>query len=198
MRDSQRSKVYAAQNVLHWVFDSAEKTGNPMVTVNNVTVTLPPEAKFACVDSIQTYVNRVMFMPAVESYKRFVPQVRERKGTTKAHYQAGTIAIPIHRDGKWALREVVVLHELAHHLAPGDQHGPGFVSTFLTLLGVVMGPEVELIARMIFTDNGVKTAPTPKEVKGAGHENPQAGRAAATQGRQDRPDPTRAGDSGAA
>lgn len=167
MRDSQRAKVYAAQNILHWLFDSAVQTGNPCVTVNGVTVTLPPEAKFACVPSIQTYVNRVMFMPGIEEFKRFTPKVRHRKGTTKAHYQAGTIAVPTDREGSWALRELVVLHELAHHLAPGDQHGPMFVSTFLTLLGVVMGPEVELIGRMVFIDNGVATTPAPKEVKGA-------------------------------
>lgn len=158
MRDSQRGKVYGAQNVLHWLFDSAAKTGNPMVTVNGVTVTLPPEARFACVDSIQAYVTKVMFMPQIEARRRFTPQVRERRGTTKAHYQGGTIAVPMQREGKWAQRELVILHELAHHLAPGEQHGPGFVSTFIELLGVVMGPEVELIARMVFTDNGVKAA----------------------------------------
>lgn len=151
MRDFQKSKVYAAQNVMHWLFDTAAETGNPMVTVNNVTVTLPPEAKFACTDSIQSYVDRVVEM--VDS-DRPAPTVRARKGATKAHYQAGTIAIPLHREGRWALREMVVLHELAHHLAH-DGHGPNFASKFLMLLGVVMGPEAELVGRMVFIDNGV-------------------------------------------
>lgn len=159
MRDSQRSKVYAAQNVLHWLFDSTVQTGNPMVTINGVTVTLPPEAKFACLDSIQAYLTKVMHLPPVEAYKRFTPVVRQRRSAKKAHYQAGTIAVPIQREGKWAQRELVVLHELAHHLAPGDQHGPMFALTFISLLGAVMGPEVELIARMVFIDNGVKIIP---------------------------------------
>lgn len=174
MRDSQRSKVYAAQNVLHWLYESAEATGNPVVTVNGVTVTLPPEARFACVQSMQDYITKVMHLPPIEAYKRFTPVIRERKGTTKAHYQSGTIAIPIHRQGRWAQRELVLLHELAHHLAPGDQHGPTFVSTFLTLLGAVMGPEVELVARMVFIDNGVKTAPPPIKGEGSSRENPKA------------------------
>lgn len=175
MRDNQRSKVYAAQNILHWLFDSAVQTGNPMVTVNGVTVTLPPESRFACVDSIQVYVTRVMQMSSIASqYKRFTPVVRERKGTKKAHYQGGTIAIPLSREGKWAQREMVILHELAHHLAPGAGHGPEFVSAFLTLLGVVMGPEAELVARMVFIDNEVQTSPAPLKGEGSRRENPKA------------------------
>jgi putative metallohydrolase (TIGR04338 family) len=174
VRDTQRSKVYSAQNVLHWLFDSAVQTGNPVVTINGVTVTLPPEAKFGCVNSIQTYLNRVMQMPDIAKHRRFTPTVRERKGTTKAHYQSGTIAIPVHRDGKWAMREMVVLHELAHHLAPGDRHGPGFVAVFLSLLGTVLGPEAELVARMVFIDNGVQTSPAALRSEGSRREDPKA------------------------
>lgn len=159
MRDSQRGKLYAAENVLHWMYDAAEQTGNPVVTVGGVTVTLPPEAKFACVDSIQAYLDRVCALPAVrEAFPALslsVPTVRHRKGTRKATYQAGTIAIPTDRDGKWAMRELVVLHELAHHFALGDGHGPRFASTYLAVMGAVLGPEVELIGRMVFIDNGV-------------------------------------------
>lgn len=162
-RDSQKAKVYSAQNVLHWLYESAEQNGNPVVTVNGVTVTLPPEAKFASVESIQSYVERVLALPAIrEAYPALslsVPTVRHRKGTTKAHYSAGEIAIPTDRGGKWAMRELVVLHELAHHLAILDGHGPRFAATLLTLVGAVMGPEIELIGRMVFDDNGVDAKP---------------------------------------
>ena len=43
----------------------------------------------------------------------------------------------------WALRELVVLHEVAHHLCDSDPpHGPEFVATFCELAAAVMGPEV--------------------------------------------------------
>lgn len=166
-KDSQRGRVYEAENALHWLYNGVEQTGNPVVTVNGVTVTLPPEAKFANVDSIQTYVNRVMALPGVvhQFGHRPPPRVRERRGSTKAHYCAGVIAIPMDRLGKWAQRELVVLHELAHHLAPGDGHGPRFVSASLVLFGAALGPEVELIGRMIYADNEVKTSSGVKNKK---------------------------------
>ncbi len=161
MRDYQRGRLYAAENVLHWFYDTAGQTGNPMVTINGVTVTLPPEAKFASVDSIQAYIDRVLRMPGIRKAFGPVspPRVCPRRGATKAHYCAGSIFIPIGMDGKWAQRELVILHELAHHIAAGDGHGPRFADTFLTLLGMVLGPEVELIGRMTFADNAVKAAP---------------------------------------
>jgi putative metallohydrolase (TIGR04338 family) len=162
-RDSQKSKVYAAENVISRFYDTATKTGNPVVNVNGVTVTLPPEAKFASVESIQRYVEQVLAMPAIrEAHPTMalsVPTVRHRKGTRIAHYQNGEIAIPTDRAGSWAMRELVVLHELAHHLAFGDGHGPRFVSTLLHMMGVVLGPEVELIARMTFADCEVNAVP---------------------------------------
>lgn len=163
MRDNQKSKVYASEGAVARLYDTAVQTGNPVVTVNGVTVTLPPEAKFASVESIQSYVERVLALPAIRAtypaLSLSVPKVRHRQGTKKAHYCAGEIAIPTDRAGKWAMRELVVLHELAHHLAFRDQHGPRFVSTLLHLLGTVLGPEVELVARMTFIDNEVNVIP---------------------------------------
>ena len=163
--DFQRAKVYAAENILARMYDRAAESGSPEVSLHGVTVTLPPEAKFGCVASVQSYVGRVMAMPAVvaEFGVKTVPAVRHRQGTKAAHYQAGTIAVPTAREGRWALRELVVLHELAHHLARGDSHGPRFVASYITLLGLVLGPEIELLARMLFTDGGVQIVP-PKPV----------------------------------
>jgi putative metallohydrolase (TIGR04338 family) len=160
-RDFQRAKVYAAENILARMYDRAAESGSPEVSLHGVTVTLPPEAKFGCVESVQAYISRVMALPAVvaEFGSKTVPAVRHRQGTRAAHYQAGTIAVPTARDGRWAMRELVILHELAHHLAWGDRHGPRFVSTFITLLGAVLGPEIELLARMLFADGGVQTVP---------------------------------------
>ncbi len=70
---------------------------------------------------------------------------------------AAEIAIPSAADGRWALRELVVLHELAHHLdgTTGPAHGRGFVLTLIELVGLVLGPEAAFVYRVVLSDSGV-------------------------------------------
>ncbi len=124
------------------------------VDVLGVPLTLPPEARFACIDSVQAYADRVLGPGAV--------RVRARRGESGAHYESGpagpVIAVPAGHDGAWALRELVVLHELAHHLAPDDAggaHGPSFTATLIDLAARVMGPEAGLALRIVYTESGV-------------------------------------------
>lgn len=157
MRDYQKSKVYAAEHILEAMLNNAVESGNPVVEVGGVTVTLPPEAKFGSIESIQTYVDKVLQMPSVIEHfgqKRTI-FVRKRKGVKMAHYSAGVIAIPDDQT-RWALREMVVLHEIAHAFSPSG-HGPKFVQAELALLRLVMGPEVELALRILFDENGVES-----------------------------------------
>lgn len=157
MRDSQKSKVYNAENILRFMMDNA--CDNPVVTIEGITLTLPPEGKFSSVEDVQRYVNRVTSMPSVLAL--FGPakiSVRSRKGQRIAHYEPinRTIAVP-ENGTRWALREVVVLHELAHHYSPsGPSHGPEFADTMITLLGLVMGPEISLLARILYSQNDVR------------------------------------------
>lgn len=157
-RDFQRQRVYDAENVLRRLYDTADQIGNPVITVGGITLTLPPEARFASIESVQVYLDRVLALPALAHYPRAaVPvTVRERRSDAKAHYElrGAVIAVP-NTLGSWAMRETVVLHELAHHLAYGDQHREHFAATYLTLLGAVMGPEVELALRVIYGDHQV-------------------------------------------
>jgi putative metallohydrolase (TIGR04338 family) len=86
--------------------------------------------------------------------------VRPRRGVTAAHYEcldgAAVIAVPARRD-QWALRELVVLHEIAHHLCDASPpHGPEFVAAFCELAGLVMGPEVEHVLRVVYLKEGVR------------------------------------------
>ena len=163
-RDFQRSKVYSSEFVLRDLLAQAKSSQNPIVTVAGITVTLPPEAKFGSLESSQDYGDRVLSHPAVKDCFPWVGSnvgVRRRRGVTKAHYSrmGREIAIPDQVD--WAMRELVVLHEIAHHLSPGG-HGPEFADAFLTLLGAVMGPEVALVLRVIYDDNGVDVRPRNK------------------------------------
>ncbi|KXO89334.1 hypothetical protein AXK61_12105 [Tsukamurella pseudospumae] len=130
------------------------------VDVLGVPLTLPPEARFASVESVQSYADRVLGLGEV--------RVRARAGSAGAHYESGNgrtpvVAVPAGRDGAWALRELVVLHELAHHVAlatsrpgvDGAAHGASFTAAFIELAARVMGPEAGLALRIVYTESGV-------------------------------------------
>lgn len=160
MRDSQKSKVYTAENILRFILDNA--CDNPLYTIEGITLTLPPEGKFSSVEDVQRYVNRVTRLSSVvAAFGETKPiTVRSRKGQRVAHYEGypPTIAVP-EKATRWALRELVVLHEIAHHYSRSrPAHGPEFVSTLITLLECVMGPEMGLLARIVYAQNSVKAA----------------------------------------
>ena len=159
MRDSQKSKVYHAENILRQIVDNSRD--NPTFKIEGITLTLPPEAKFSSVEDVKRYVDKVVHLPAVaEKFGVFPVAVRSRKGQRIAHYESfpPTVAVP-ENGTRWALREIVVLHELAHHYAGNRAgHGPKFADTFITLLGLVMGPEMGLLSRIIYQQNDVKAA----------------------------------------
>ena len=159
MRDSQRSKVYHAENIIREILDRSRD--NPSFRIEGISLTLPPEGKFSSVEDVQRYVDRVTGMPSVvAAYGKFPVAVRSRKGQQIAHYSSfpPTIAVP-ENGSRWALREIVVLHELAHHYSRSrPAHGPEFVDTLTSLLGLVMGPEMALLARIIYSHNDVRAA----------------------------------------
>jgi putative metallohydrolase (TIGR04338 family) len=152
MRDNQKAKVYHAENLLRTMLLNA-LDGHQAVVFGS-TLTLPPEGQFGTPADVQGYVDRVLAHPGVVAqYGRTTIRVRKRKGNTKAHYCMGEIALP---DDKWALNETVVLHEIAHHFSPGDHHGEKFTKAYLTLVGLVMGPEAELVLRMLYAEGDVR------------------------------------------
>jgi putative metallohydrolase (TIGR04338 family) len=161
-RDTQRSKVYAAEQFVRTLFDRAAERGTPAVDFFGTQLTLPPEARFASVDSVRRYVVDVMGLPSVRTRWPTVEAltVRGRRGVTAAHYEydggLATIAVP-DRQTTWALRELVVLHEIAHHLCRAEPpHGPEFVATFCELADAVMGPEVGHVLRVVYAKEGAK------------------------------------------
>ena len=158
MRDSQKGRVYHAENILRNIIDNSRD--NPLFTIEGITLTLPPEGKFSGVEDVQRYVDRVLALPAVvEQYGRSKVAVRSRKGQRMAHYEPHNRTIAVPEGRRWALREIVVLHELAHHFdRSAPAHGPKFTSTLITLLTLVMGPEMGLLARILYEQNGVKAA----------------------------------------
>jgi putative metallohydrolase (TIGR04338 family) len=162
VRDTQRAKVYAAEEFVRTLFDRADEHGNRVVDFFGTQLTLPPEGRFASTQSVQRYVDDVLGLAVVrERWPGIRPlAVRPRRGVTAAHYESGddgaAMAVPEGRT-TWALRELVVLHEVAHHLcAAGPPHGPEFVATFCDLAGAVMGPEVAHVLRVVYAKEGVR------------------------------------------
>lgn len=164
-RDTQRSRVYAAEGFVRTLFDRAAEHNSRAVEFFGTAITLPPEARFASVASVQRYLEQVMALPAVARRwpDRGPLRVRPRRGATAAHYESvpsgntGVIAVP-ERAG-WALRELVVLHEVAHHLCGGGggpAHGPDFTATFCDLAAAVMGPEAGHVLRVVYAKESVR------------------------------------------
>ena len=161
-RDSQRAKVYAAEEFVRTLFDRAGEHGNRTIEFFGTNLTLPPEARFSSVESVQRYVDDVLALGFVRGRWPNVGGLtaRSRRGLTAAHYErdadGAAIAVPQRRT-TWALRELVVLHEIAHHLCDVDPpHGPEFVATFCELAEAVMGPEVAHVLRVVYAKEGVR------------------------------------------
>lgn len=161
-RDTQRGKVYAAEEFVRTLFDRAGERGNRVVDFFGNQLTLPPEGRFATVDSVQRYVDEVLAMGAVRDRwpDPGTLTVRPRRGVSAAHYELqgtdATIAVP-ERGSRWALRELVLLHEIAHHLCEvSPPHGPQFVATFCELADAVMGAEVGHVLRVVYAKEGVR------------------------------------------
>lgn len=163
-RDTQRAKVYAAEQFVRTMFDRAAERNNRVVDFFGTQLTLPPEARFASVESVQAYVDDVLSLPAVRAAwpRAGALRVRPRRGATAAHFErdGAIIAVPVQDDRdrtRWALRELVVLHEIAHHLCDAEPaHGPEFVATLRELAAAVMGPEVAHVLRVVGANEGVR------------------------------------------
>jgi putative metallohydrolase (TIGR04338 family) len=162
-RDWQRSKVYAAEEFVRKLFDRAAEHGSATVEFFGAQLTLPPEGRFASVPAVQRYVDQVLALPAVRREWPHVSPltVRSRRSATAAHYEnrdgAGVIAVPDRATADWAMRELVVLHEIAHHLCHAQPpHGSQYVATLCTLAELVMGPELGHVLRVVYAREGVR------------------------------------------
>lgn len=158
--DRQRSRVYNAEQELRLTLSHGGT-----ITFFGSTLSVPVERRFGDLASIRRYLDQVLaFAPVARLSRAHLPVgLRERRGAAKAHYEhdTDTIAIPTTREGAWALREVVVLHELAHHLCGASGHGREFTSYFLYLLDVVIGAEAAHMLRVAFYERGVEIGATP-------------------------------------
>ena len=160
-RDFQRSRVYDAEHLVHRIFDRSAEY--PVVEVAGSRITLPVERRFGSIDAVQRYVDGVLALPWVAATW---DRARHRCGSgngageAQAHYQrVGSImAVPGYRAGSgWALRELVILHELAHHLATASRSPRRSLCRPTADVGRrIVGPEAALLLRVTMLDVGVE------------------------------------------
>lgn len=162
-RDAQRARVYRAEDAWAARLDAARR-GAPLATVGGSAVLLPAEVRFGSLAAAAAYAASVLGLPAVVSMAGALPapELRPRRGQKAAHWHSpGVIALPLPRHGEpWAMRETVLLHELAHHvgettgLAAG--HRPPFPALVLLLVQAALGEEAAFALRVAYGDERVE------------------------------------------
>lgn len=151
MRDNDRAKVYGAETELEVILNRPRT----FVTLAGSTFLVPDERRFGNLEGVQRFVDQVL--EHIGNNDRIT--VRSRRGQAAAHYEHGKQVIAIPEATGWALREHVVLHEIAHHLAPtGEKHGPVFRKELTNLLEKVLAPEAAMMLRFLYWERGLQIA----------------------------------------
>ena len=149
MRDSERSLTYGAEDQ---VASLLKRQGS--IEMHGTNVAIPDERKFGDVEGVQRYVDTVLDYLGLDRDVK----VRVRKGQKKAHYEysAKTIAVPVGE--RWAMREMVILHEIAHHVTgvKVPAHGQEFRRNFCDLLERVLAPEARFLMQIAYMERGLK------------------------------------------
>ena len=161
-RDAQRARVYRAEDAWADRLDAA-RLGAALATVGGSAVVLPAERRLGSLEAAASYCARVVALPEVVALGAVEPpRLRVRRGARSAHWEApGTIALPVPAHGEpWALRETVLLHELAHHVGEttgrSRGHRPPFPAVVLLLVRAVLGEEAALVLRVEYGEHGVE------------------------------------------
>lgn len=162
-RDAQRARVYRAENAWAVRLDAARQ-GAGLATIVGSRLLLPAERRLGSLDAARDYTARVLALPAVTAALGAVapPRLRTRRGARAAHWEPpGIVAVPVPRHGEpWALRETVLLHELAHHAGAAtglaDKHAAPFPALMLLLVHAVLGEEAAFALRVDYGDQGVQ------------------------------------------
>lgn len=151
MSDPDRSRVYEAEWQLRTLLESAQ------ATIAGARLVMPVERRFANLDDIQRYCDKVLALNWVRAgwpQAGAVTVVRS-KTINRAKCGRGVMHVNDSYEGKWALRESVILHELSHHLEPFDAHGPKFRAAFHHLVTEIVGPEAGFALGVLFAESGL-------------------------------------------
>lgn len=175
--DDQRQRVYDAEQRVCDRLDFAAR-GAHRVVVHSSTLTVTSDARFGSLDTAQRWLDNVRrrpwFVHAWPAAAARAVTLRPRRGQRGAHYELkdaeAAIAVPVPGNATgWAMRELVLLHELAHHIVACEldraevgtslpAHGGEFAAVMLELVDGVLGPETRLLLAVAYDDGGVEVA----------------------------------------
>lgn len=175
--DQQRQRVYEAEQRVCDQLDFAAR-GATAVTVHGSTITVLGDVRFGSLPAARRWLDHVRAQPWFRCRwpgAAAVPlALRARRGQRRAHYEAdrhgGTIAVPVPANATgWAMREMVLLHELAHHATDCDRepatagdvpaaHDRAFTGVMLELVECTLGAETRLLLAAAYHDGGVQVA----------------------------------------
>lgn len=146
MRDSQRSKLYKAETAFRKLELKSPLSDNPLKTVTDA----------------QIYVDEVLRRAWFR--KRWGTRLIRVEGGRGGGKAYGSYLITL---GVWARQEAVILHEIAHCVAPYRvKHGPEFAGIYILLVDRMFGKEAGQTLRKIYKEHGVrysfKAVPKPR------------------------------------
>lgn len=161
--DPDKSAVYAAEDQLASWLDQVTPE-QPTVTVDGEVHTPEVEPRFTDPGAAGRYAAQVLahLRECEVDYagrEQTDVIVRARRGHRMATYlqEPPTIAVPpFEAGGRWALRGLVLLHELAHHLSGELVHRAGFRSTFLRLLEDIGSPVIAQLLQVAYAAEGLE------------------------------------------
>lgn len=150
-RDIHRSAVYAAEDLVTALLDRGGT-----VDFHGSHLNVPMQKRFGDLASVRRYLDAVRDC-SWGAGDTPPPVIRHRKGLTKAHWSApDSIAIPA--DAEWAMTEMVVLHEYAHHVTwhrSGDSgHDRAFCMTMRELVAGALGESAALVLLASYHESG--------------------------------------------
>lgn len=149
-------RVYEVEGYIREVLDLALRHDIRLHEAFGSTWILPQERRFGDLAGAQRYVEGVLQLGWVQQEwpERSAERVRvgaRRELLGEAMYRQGRISLPDHGGGlSWAMRELVVLHELAHHLTGTTAHAQRYREGYVKLVGGVMGESFGELLRVYF------------------------------------------------
>jgi len=147
--------------------DRASDDDNWTIDLFGSTFPLPQERKFGSIESIELFLKRVAMLSSIQDEYPGVkgPKVDPSKKSANGAYPSWsqynpgseTIFIPPHGGGiSNQMRELVALHEMAHHVTKVGSHSPKFLKGYHLLIGEVMDPTFAALHKMCVLDAGGK------------------------------------------
>ncbi len=161
--DPDQRAVYAAEDQLSAWLDTVTPE-RATVTVDGATYSPETEPRFTDPEAVGRFVGQVLahLRERERSYdgrEHVDVRVRPRNGRLRATYEPDTCTMavpPFAVGGGWALRGVVVLHEISHHLSGEAGHGREFRATYLRLLEDIGSPVTAELLQVAYAAEGLE------------------------------------------